>query len=385
MHRLHRKGFCWRLWLWRRNRRHRCWSALTPAQQRQEAERIDADIRALLAKYDAREAKRNEPLPFPVQLRNARWKVALARFFLAVGILTVVGVALRLPATLRHYHEWPDLLPVLTAAVIGILAVAASWLGLPILRRTYAQMRQFPDAPWRHYGQWQLRRMCAMPVRISACALLLLGLAILVPVLLMLITATYQDWDSAMPLVAFGLAGFAIVAIVAAWEFFVYWRRYGEPELEFVTFPGLIGRSFLAALHVRGRVITGETLTIRLANRDVNDSARPIPYREIWHAEYTVAGEEMKTDRNLTVVPVAFRIPAEARPVYKKKRIGESVDWELQIRGDGQGHYFFATFKVPVFTATPEQATIIMAEARDRLHALPHLAAFAAKRNVNLS
>ena len=136
------------------------------------------------------------------------------------------------------------------------------------------------------------------------------------------------------------------------------WRRFGVSWLDLSTQTVGLGGPLRARL-AAGR-LPGESavlLTLSCVNRIVSGSGENRSVREkvVWQEEQTVAREALEPGPEGVVVPVSFRLPADAPPT-RHEDSADRILWRLQAKARLAGVDYDEQFEIPVAAAPTGEA-----------------------------
>ncbi len=150
------------------------------------------------------------------------------------------------------------------------------------------------------------------------------------------------------PIVSVGLVANAIRNSIRA-------RKYGTSRLQLATKPGVIGHGLSGTVHVSAVFPPSEGFDVTFSCwrivRSGTGKSRSTTETILWQEQERVParrGSGAPGEGIVTLLPVAFRIPADAID-SDERNPDNRVVWRLQVAASVPGVDYGATFEVPVF------------------------------------
>jgi hypothetical protein len=271
------------------------------------------------------------------------------------GGLIAAGVAIRDLFGPPVELEQRILLPVfaLVFGGVGFGLVAAVFKGRKSARVKAERMAAHPGAPWLWRDEWRDGRVrCSSRAgALALSAFAALWMLISAPVAFVALREELPAGNKAawvalvFPAVGLMLMSWAALALVR-------WRKYGSSVFEMATLPGVIGGPLEGIVQVAADIAAQDGIRVRLSNverttRGSGDN-RSTQESVLWQDECPVPVQSIARSRAATAVPVAFRIPFDARP-SEEVSPSRSVLWRLELSAETPGADYESSFEVPVF------------------------------------
>ncbi len=299
------------------------------------------------------------PIPIGIALLTA---AVLLTFYLARGLSRVLlhlGVHEDAIASFAGMPRPPPVLVfpfALVAALLGISLLASPVSRLLRARRARRLARSHPGAPWLADHSWDPR---GSPDYTLPRAVRSLGGALLVGLFLVPFNWLAFFSRGELPLVGrvlFGLVtGFFDVLVIALFVYGLYLlvrlAAYGTSFLGFERFPFLLGTPLAAGLRVGGRGPADQRLVATL--RCIEESWESRDTESASTTCYQVYADTREVAAPFARVPGAreahlvFDLPALALGTRLAARPPRY--WEIEVRAEGPGVDYAATFLVPVY------------------------------------
>jgi hypothetical protein len=288
--------------------------------------------------------------------------------FAGVGVFTATMAVQR--AAARNWTEALFLaLFAITFGGVGLGGIAAALAGRRNLKEQAALMARHPESPWLWRADWASGRIVdsGRAAMVTAWIFAALWNLISFPGAFLGVRAAMREGKHAallallFPLVGIGLIFWAVRSTLR-------YRKYGVSRLELSTIPGVIGRTLTGMVRAPASMQPEEGFRVTLScvrrvttgggkNRSTSESV-------IWQDEQRVKGEPSRTAAALeTHIPVAFRLPADARPCDDTDS-GGRVLWRLRLSADVPGVDYESVFQVPVFRTSASDQPLSADEER---------------------
>jgi hypothetical protein len=230
---------------------------------------------------------------------------------------------------------------------------AAALVGKRKLAAQEALKTGHPDEPWLWKPDWAAGHVddATRQTVWFAWGFAMLWNLISFPSAFLAVRAAIQKGNHAaliallFPIVGVGLLVWAVRSMLR-------YRRYGQSHFDLATRPGVIGHSLIGTVRLSEalRPEGGFRVTLTCLRRYVTGSGddRSTSESIYWQEERMVPGVG-------ATIPIAFAIPADARPCDDRNP-DDRVLWRLQVDADVPGVDYSSTFEVPVFrTADSDQ------------------------------
>jgi hypothetical protein len=208
-----------------------------------------------------------------------------------------------------------------------------------------------PDSPWMIRSDWAAGRIRTSDdrnmVRFAAIlaawwVIATLPLAILLPSLFANAISRWV-WLTLIPLTI------ALLAMLGAAYIFLRRRRYGEPEFQMKSVPGVVGGSLAGEVHIPTRVASDGGFQAKLVCMSQTHTSRGKEHEtSLWQTERHIPASEISAKTGATTVPVRFAIPAHVRSTSLPGDDAE-IRWLLVLSSRLAGIDFKTEFEVPVF------------------------------------
>ncbi len=178
--------------------------------------------------------------------------------------------------------------------------------------------------------------------------------------------AAWRDRTRGLDVLIFPLILVALGMALLAWTIrqIMVRLKFGRSVFEMETLPGTVGGWLAGTIRAPTAFTAPKGVRLELAcvarvtTRDFNNKASK--HEEILLVGKQTLGLNLPRDGGRTCIPVAFRIPSDARP---SGRDGNSpVFWRLRARAAQRGADYDATFIVPVFHVPDASSTVPTAE-----------------------
>lgn len=255
------------------------------------------------------------------------------------------------------------------AGVAGLVGLIFTWVSLGILRarktaaarhREQQEIRaRYPHEPWMWRPEWQTGRIesSQRTLMITAVAFALFWNVIAWPVAVGVLLDTGAEpvvWLVLIfPIVGLGLGTWAVREAIRV-------RKFGISVFELAHVPGVVGRGIGGLVRTTVPLRPDEGFLVRLSciHRRTTGSGddRSTSESVLWQESETVTDIDDDPEGDGVMVPVAFRIPADARSSDDSDSNDELL-WRLEAAASVPGVDYKATFEVPVYrTAESVQA-----------------------------
>jgi hypothetical protein len=129
--------------------------------------------------------------------------------------------------------------------------------------------------------------------------------------------------------------------------------KYGVSRLNLSTIPGVIGHTIAGTVRLTGILQPPEGFHVtlscvrRVTTKSGDDSS--ITESILWREERQIRGEPSRDASGMTTrIPIAFRLPADARPCDSTDP-NDRIVWRLQLSASVSGLDYDSVFEVPVF------------------------------------
>ena len=283
--------------------------------------------------------------------------------FCAFGVGAAIGaIAFALAG------EWPAAgFLTLFALVFGGVGFGMPFAVLVGRRRAREaeRLRQaHPDEPWLWRPDWAAGRIeCASRGGLIAAwsfALFWNSIAFTIP--FFIIPPALQEGEKFVlfllifPIIGLGFLAWAVRATLR-------YRKYGVSVLRLATLPGIIGRLFQGVIIARTLIHShdGFHVTLSCVHRTVTGSGdnRKTHEEVLWQEERTITRPHVV--EGATAVPVAFRIPDDARKSDHSDP-SNSIVWRLEVAAAVPGVDYQAHFDVPVYRTAESELPLTEAE-----------------------
>lgn len=283
--------------------------------------------------------------------------------FAAVGVFTALQ-AVRSALAHDWMHAGFFAIFALTFGGVGFGGIVGAFIGNRRLQAEQSMRAANADAPWRWRADWAAGRAddAARQTAWLAWGFAIFWNLVSLPAGFLGVREAIQKGNHAallallFPLIG---AGLLIWAIRSALRY----RRYDVSRFDLTTVPGVIGHSLAGTVRLAEplRPEGGFRVTLTCLRRYRTGSGRNRSTSEtiFWQEERRIAGVD-------ATIPVAFAIPADARP-SDERNSDDSVIWRLQADTDVPGVDYSSAFEVPVFrTAESNQPRTASEEAATR-------------------
>ncbi|HEX2250202.1 MAG TPA: hypothetical protein VHH32_07615 [Gemmatimonadales bacterium] len=277
--------------------------------------------------------------------------------FAAVGVYSVGTGVLRVIAGSWREGLTTMLFGTAFAGFAGAFG-AVVLLGLKKHRELTALKEKHPEHPWLWRPDWAAGRI-ADNTRYTGWVAWIFAIMwnlISVPIAF---AAMQEAIRESKPMLYLALLFPAIGAGLLVWAVraTLRYRRYGSSRFELTTKPGVIGRSLAGTVRLNGlvRPPDGFEVVLSCVRRITTRSGKNSSTTEhiLWQEEKRVGGDMSRDAAGMaTLIPIAFRIPADALPSEASDPRNQVV-WRLTLSADVPGVDYGAAFEVPVFR-TPD-------------------------------
>jgi hypothetical protein len=261
----------------------------------------------------------------------------------------------------------------LFAVVFGGVGFGGMALVLAGKRKLEEQERlktRHPDQPWLWQADWASGRVddaSRMTMWSSWVFAIMWNLVSIPAGYAGVRAALYEGNKAGMIALLFPLAGAGI--LVWALRTTARVKKYGTSRFELSTIPGVIGHTIAGAVRVATVLQPAEgfytilSCVRRVTTRSGNDSSTSESI--LWQEERYIRGEPSRDATGMTTrIPIAFRLPADARPCDSSDP-NNRVLWRLKVSASVPGVDYASLFEVPVFrTAASDRP---LSEDEDRL------------------
>ncbi len=147
--------------------------------------------------------------------------------------------------------------------------------------------------------------------------------------------------------ITLGFAVAGVVMIVLLIRSILVIRKYGSSRFRLDTLPAIVGGELRGTAHVPlAGLAPSSPVTLRLTCIRITTSQGTTEHT-LWQEEQTTAA--LPAAGSSAMIPVAFAVPADARPC--SKAFNETIEWRLEARCRTRGVNYQARFGVPVFSA----------------------------------
>jgi hypothetical protein len=252
---------------------------------------------------------------------------------------------------------------------VGFGGLALVLLGKRKLEEQESLKTKHPDEPWLWQKDWAAGRVedASRLGAWGAWAFALLWNLVSLPAGYAGVRAALYENNKAgmiallFPLVGLGLAVWAVRATVRL-------KKYGSSRFELSTLPGVIGHTIAGTVRVPSQLNPAEGFYIvlscvrRITTRGKDSSTTD---SILWQEERYIRAEQSRDAGGMnTRIPIAFRLPADAKPCDSTDP-NDRILWRLQVSAEVPGVDYASLFEVPVFrTAASDRP---LSEAEDRL------------------
>jgi hypothetical protein len=281
--------------------------------------------------------------------------------FAAAGVgLTLAGIS-RLAQ-----GNWHDGLGLCWGGVIfGGAAVAlgtVGWAGRYKLRDQEKLQTTHPERPWLWRPDWASGRIADSNRRAlwTSCGFAVFWNLIAFPCgYLGILAVREQGKPGGYVALIFPLVG--VILLAWAVRSTIRYRKYGFSQLELSTIPAVIAHSLVGTVRVGAAISPPEgfLVTLSCVRRVTSGSGKSRSTTEtiLWQDDQRAAGTTTRDAAGWgTLVPAAFRIPADAEPCQSENPDNQ-VLWRLGATASVAGVDYGSVFEVPVFrteaSATP--------------------------------
>ena len=272
--------------------------------------------------------------------------------FAAVGMVTAVQ-ALRAAAASNWAQAGFFSIFALTFGGVGFGGFVALAVGRRRLADAEARQAQHPDAPWLWRADWAAgvvtdsSKVEMWTAWVFAALWNLIGL----PGGVLGVRAGLREGNRlafialVFPAIGLGLFAWAVRATLR-------YHRYGASRLELSRNPGVVGHTLAGTVRTPSdlRPPQGFNVVLSCIRRETTGSGKNRSTTEhlLWQ-------EQRRTMGGPGGLPVAFAIPADARP-SDPGTSNDRVLWRLQVTGEVPGIDYAAAFEVPVFRTAESDA-----------------------------
>jgi hypothetical protein len=184
--------------------------------------------------------------------------------------------------------------------------------------------------------------------------------------------ALYEGNKAGMIALLFPLVGAGL--LVWAVRTTLRFKKYGTSRFELSTIPGVIGHTIAGAIRVATVLQPAEGFytTLSCVRRVTTRSGKDSSTSEsiLWQEERYIRGEPSRDATGMTTrIPIAFRLPADARPCDSSNP-NDRILWQLKVSASVPGVDYGAVFQVPVFRTAVSDRPLSEDEERLTHHQL---------------
>jgi hypothetical protein len=289
--------------------------------------------------------------------------------FAAVGVVTA-GLALQRLSQGNWREGLFFVLFAVTFGGVGLGGLALTWVGRGRLREHEALKAKYPSQPWLWQNDWASGRIDDSSHRTmwAAWAFATLWNLVSFPVGFAGVRAALDEGNKAgliallFPLVGIGILVWAVRATLR-------YGKYGISRLELSTVPGVIGRTLAGTIRVTSvlQPADGFLATLSCVRRVTTRSGKNSSTTEsiLWQEDRCLRGEPSRDTAGLgTRIPVAFRLPADARACDASDH-NDRILWRLKLSATVPGVDYESVFEVPVFRT--DESTRPLSQEEERL------------------
>jgi hypothetical protein len=237
---------------------------------------------------------------------------------------------------------------------VGFGGLALVRLGQRKLTEQEALKARHPNEPWLWQKDWASGRLddtSRMALWASWVFAILWNLVSIPAGYAGVQAALYQENKVGLVALLFPLAGAGL--LIWAIRTTLRINKYGVSRLELRTIPGVIGHTIAGTVRVNGVLQAPEGFYVVLScvHRVTTKSGKDSSTTEsiLWQEERQIRGEPSRDASGMTTrIPIAFRIPADARPCDSSNP-NDQIVWRLKLSARVPGVDYDSTFEVPVF------------------------------------
>lgn len=259
----------------------------------------------------------------------------------------------------------------LTFGGVGFGMLVAAIVGGKKLREAERLRGAYPGEPWKWNPDWLSGRLesssrTAMTVAGGFAAFWNL---IAIPGSVMAMLEWSRSGDP-MLLIALLFPAVGIGLLMWAVREAIRYRKYGVTQFEMAHVPGVIGRGVGGLLRTSRelRPSAGFQVTLTCVNRVVTGSGDNRSTREtiLWHEDQTIRDARPDPDGIGTMVPIAFRLPADVRQTDTSDPRNQ-IAWRLDVTAAVPGVDYAVRFDIPVYRTAESESPLADEHEEERL------------------
>ena len=295
--------------------------------------------------------------------------------FAAAGLFAVSTGMQRIAAG-GPKEAYPLVLGGLVFSLVGFGLLAGVFFGTKKMKVLTRLSAENPASPWMWRADWAQGRANSktQSTLVTAWTFAVVWNLISAPILFLVPREQFQR--DPKTLVAFLFPAVGIGLLVWAVRETLAWLEFGKTCMDLATVPAVIGRELRGNIQARFPRPPEHGIRLKLScvNRIVSGSGNNHSTSEkiLFRDERAVSPSELCPGPMGITIPVAFRIPLDARPTDTNNP-RNSISWLVEADADVPGVDYKDVFEVPVFRTkdTPSEEEAAKFAAPEPVHQRP--------------